>query len=147
MVGFTIWPILDNYCSASVPFSGTSNLLIRFLWVLYHSSPILRSSNLNFSYSSSEPESFLPLAIKLLFILFTAFVTRAFRYSPSAGRFLVPWNLKLSAPSPRADKKVDLIYLAWSCMILHEFISCPSPCRRHTGWFFLFCFLIAYAAL
>ena len=64
LVDFTRWLILYNSCSADVSVSGTSASLLHFLRALYHSSPILRSSNLKFSCSSSDPESFVDLAFK-----------------------------------------------------------------------------------
>ena len=72
---------------------------------------------------------------------FTALFTRAFGSLPSVGHFLVPWNLTQPALPPWAAEQVDLMYLSCTCMNLHEFISCPGPCRGHTGLFFLFVIL------
>ena len=119
--------------------SSTSASLLCFLRALNHSSPILRSSKLKFSCSSSGPQSFLALVFTRLFyfgISFTVSVIRAFRYLPSGGYFLVPWNLTRPAPPPRAVDRVDFVDLDCAYITLHEFILCPGPCRGYTGLVF-----------
>ena len=129
-----------------MPVSDTSTSFLHFLSALYHYFPIFRSSKLKRSCSSSEPEFFSALYFKRLFdfiISFNALVTRAFSSSPLAGRFMVPWNLTQPAPLPRAVDQVNLIALFCAYITLHELISCPGPCRGHTGWFFFYVFLFA----
>ena len=131
--------MIYNSCSTYMPFSGISTSFLRFLRELYHYSPILGSSKLKFSCSSSGPQSFLALVFTRLFyfgISFTVLVIRAFRYLPSGGYFLVPWNLTWPAPPPRAVDRVDFVDLDCAYITLHEFILCPVPCRGYTGLVF-----------
>ena len=107
---------------------------------------MLRSSNLDFSCSSSEPESCSALYLTRLFcfrISFTALVTRAFRSLPLIGRFLAPWNFMRPSPPQRAVYQVNFMALACSRMTFHYFILWPDPCRGRTGEFsFLVFFLL-----
>ena len=130
-----------------MPVSETTASLLFFLRELYHSFLILRSLKLNFSWSSSDTESFAALAFKRLFFFrtyFTTLVTRAFISSPSSRRFLAPCNLTRPTHPPRSVYQVEFMALYCASMTLQKFILCPRTGIGHTGKiFFFFLFLFA----
>ena len=128
-----------------MPSSGISASLLFGVQAVCHSFSILVFSKLKCSYSSSDPESLEAFALLRLFVLktsFTVLATRAFRYLPSAGRFLTPWNLTQPTPPLQEFDQVDFMAMDCAIMALHYFVSCPGTCRGHTGKFFFF-FLLA----
>ena len=130
-----------------MPFSGTSALLLCGMRTVCNYYPILRVLKLKWSYSYYEPDSLEALAFLRLSVIRTDFIalaTRAFSSSPSAGRFLAPWNLTRPALSLWAVHQVDFMALDCAIMNLHKFISLPGPFRGHTcDFFFLVFFLVA----
>ena len=90
-----------------------------------HSSPILRVLKLNYSFSSSDPNSLESLALLRLFVVkndFIALETRAYSSSPLSRRLLASLNLTQPVPPPQAVDQVDFMALSFASMTLHEFM-------------------------
>ena len=63
-------------------------------------------------------------------------------YLPSDESFLAPVNLTHPNPSSQEGGWVTFIYLAWTCIALHKFISFLGLCKGKVGIVILFLDLI-----